>query len=167
MHAMHFCANGRPFCTSPSPVVASASLLRPIPPPVPFSCLLLFPARPLQVVMEIPLPMVLSITREHPWMFHPDVIPLTHPIRRVIEATHPEVLRGSGPDATRCALHSSTPGIMRCARHDEGVWLIPECGCVNESHWQQERAGYPKQGLDGVPDACIGGHGVILWCITF
>ena len=41
--------------------------------------------------MEIPMEMMVSVSKEHPWMFHPDIVPLGHPIFEVINATNPEV----------------------------------------------------------------------------
>ncbi|VAH11456.1 unnamed protein product [Triticum turgidum subsp. durum] len=40
--------------------------------------------------MEIPLELMLTITKNHPWMFFPDIIPLGHPIFDIIESTNPE-----------------------------------------------------------------------------
>ena len=45
----------------------------------------------LQVIMEIPLELMLTITQKKPWMFFPDIIPLGHPIFDIIESTDPEV----------------------------------------------------------------------------
>ena len=44
-----------------------------------------------QVIMEIPLELMLTITQKKPWMFFPDIIPLGHPIFDIIESTDPEV----------------------------------------------------------------------------
>jgi histone-lysine N-methyltransferase SETD3 len=46
---------------------------------------------PFQVIMEIPLELMLTITQKKPWMFFPDIIPLGHPIFDIIESTDPEV----------------------------------------------------------------------------
>ncbi|KQK04625.1 protein PLASTID TRANSCRIPTIONALLY ACTIVE 14 [Brachypodium distachyon] len=48
------------------------------------------PLRRARVIMEIPLELMLTITKKHPWMFFPDIIPLGHPIFDVIESTNPE-----------------------------------------------------------------------------
>eukprot|EP00267_Zea_mays_P056500 XP_023156536.1 uncharacterized protein LOC100279779 isoform X1 [Zea mays] len=45
---------------------------------------------PPEVIMEIPLELMLTITQKKPWMFFPDIIPLGHPIFDVIESTDPE-----------------------------------------------------------------------------
>ncbi|CAI7850531.1 unnamed protein product [Closterium sp. NIES-54] len=33
-----------------------------------------------RVVMEVPLPLMLSVSRDPPWMFHPDIVPMGHPV---------------------------------------------------------------------------------------
>uniref|UniRef100_A0A8R7P886 SET domain-containing protein n=1 Tax=Triticum urartu TaxID=4572 RepID=A0A8R7P886_TRIUA len=48
------------------------------------------PLRRARVIMEIPLELMLTITKNHPWMFFPDIIPLGHPIFDIIESTNPE-----------------------------------------------------------------------------
>ncbi|KAM3300622.1 hypothetical protein ACQJBY_041575 [Aegilops geniculata] len=48
------------------------------------------PLRRARVIMEIPLELMLTITKKHPWMFFPDIIPLGHPIFDIIESTNPE-----------------------------------------------------------------------------
>jgi len=45
----------------------------------------------LQVIMEIPLELMLTITQKKPWMFFSDIIPLGHPIFDIIESTDPEM----------------------------------------------------------------------------
>lgn len=45
-----------------------------------------------QVVMEIPLELMLTISKKLPWMFFPDIIPLDHPIFDIINSTNPEVI---------------------------------------------------------------------------
>lgn len=45
-----------------------------------------------QVIMEIPLELMLTISKEFPWMFFPDIIPIGHPIFDIINSTNPEVL---------------------------------------------------------------------------
>lgn len=44
-----------------------------------------------QVIMEIPLELMLTISQKLPWMFFPDIIPLGHPIFDIINSTNPEV----------------------------------------------------------------------------
>lgn len=46
---------------------------------------------PLQVIMEIPLELMLTISQKLPWMFFPDIIPIGHPIFDIINSTNPEV----------------------------------------------------------------------------
>ncbi|KAL5202009.1 hypothetical protein ABZP36_012961 [Zizania latifolia] len=48
------------------------------------------PLRRARVIMEIPLELMLTITKKPPWMFFPDIIPLDHPIFDIIESTDPE-----------------------------------------------------------------------------
>ncbi|KAG5105477.1 hypothetical protein JHK82_042447 [Glycine max] len=43
-----------------------------------------------QVIMEIPLELMLTISKKLPWMFFPDIIPLDHPIFDIINSTNPE-----------------------------------------------------------------------------
>ncbi|CAI9091074.1 OLC1v1025995C1 [Oldenlandia corymbosa var. corymbosa] len=40
--------------------------------------------------MEIPLELMLTISRKKPWMFFPDIIPIGHPIFDIINSTNPE-----------------------------------------------------------------------------
>jgi len=44
-----------------------------------------------QVIMEIPLELMLTISKKLPWMFFPNIIPLDHPIFDIINSTNPEV----------------------------------------------------------------------------
>lgn len=44
-----------------------------------------------QLIMEIPLELMLTIRQKLPWMFFPDIIPLGHPIFDIINSTDPEV----------------------------------------------------------------------------
>lgn len=44
-----------------------------------------------QVIMEIPLELMLTISQKLPWMFFPDIIPIGHPIFDIINSTNPEV----------------------------------------------------------------------------
>lgn len=44
-----------------------------------------------QVIMEIPLELMLTISQKLPWMFFPDIIPVGHPIFDIINSTNPEV----------------------------------------------------------------------------
>ncbi|CAN1828573.1 Protein PLASTID TRANSCRIPTIONALLY ACTIVE 14 [Linum perenne] len=48
------------------------------------------PLRRPRRIMEIPLELMLTISKKHPWMFFPDIIPLGHPIFDIINSTHPE-----------------------------------------------------------------------------
>lgn len=41
--------------------------------------------------MEIPLELMLTISKKQPWMFFPDIIPVGHPIFDIINSTNPEV----------------------------------------------------------------------------
>ncbi|CAJ2637638.1 unnamed protein product [Trifolium pratense] len=43
-----------------------------------------------RVIMEIPLELMLTISKKLPWMFFPDIIPLGHPIFDIINSTDPE-----------------------------------------------------------------------------
>lgn len=44
-----------------------------------------------QIVLEVPLPLMVTLSRDPPWMFFPNIVPLGHPIFDVIDSTHPEV----------------------------------------------------------------------------
>ena len=46
----------------------------------------------MQVIMEIPLELMLTISQKLPWMFFPDIIPMGHPIFDIINSTNPEVI---------------------------------------------------------------------------
>ena len=46
----------------------------------------------LQVIMEIPLELMITIRQKHPWMFFPDIVPIGHPIFDIINSTDPEVV---------------------------------------------------------------------------
>ncbi|XP_047170562.1 protein PLASTID TRANSCRIPTIONALLY ACTIVE 14 [Vigna umbellata] len=48
------------------------------------------PLRRPRVIMEIPLELMLTISKKLPWMFFPDIIPLDHPIFDIINSTNPE-----------------------------------------------------------------------------
>ncbi|KAG6782998.1 hypothetical protein POTOM_012425 [Populus tomentosa] len=48
------------------------------------------PLRRARVVMEIPIELMLNISKKLPWMFFPDIIPLGHPIFDIINSTDPE-----------------------------------------------------------------------------
>ncbi|KAL2970591.1 hypothetical protein AAZX31_15G148900 [Glycine max] len=48
------------------------------------------PLRRARVIMEIPLELMLTISKKLPWMFFPDIIPLDHPIFDIINSTNPE-----------------------------------------------------------------------------
>ncbi|GJP65916.1 hypothetical protein CLOP_g22815, partial [Closterium sp. NIES-67] len=43
-----------------------------------------------KVVLEVPLPLMLSVSRDPPWMFHPDIVPMGHPVYDVIAAAEGE-----------------------------------------------------------------------------
>ncbi|KAI8524767.1 hypothetical protein RHMOL_Rhmol13G0174700 [Rhododendron molle] len=43
-----------------------------------------------RVIMEVPLELMLTISKEFPWMFFPDIIPIGHPIFDIINSTNPE-----------------------------------------------------------------------------
>ncbi|KAL8170209.1 hypothetical protein V2J09_022013 [Rumex salicifolius] len=43
-----------------------------------------------RIVMEIPLELMLTISKNPPWMFFPDIIPVGHPIFDIINSTDPE-----------------------------------------------------------------------------
>lgn len=45
----------------------------------------------MQLIMEIPLELMLTISQRLPWMFFPDIIPVGHPIFDIINSTNPEV----------------------------------------------------------------------------
>ena len=44
-----------------------------------------------QVIMEIPLELMLTVSQKLPWMFFPDIVPVGHPIFDIINSTDPEV----------------------------------------------------------------------------
>ncbi|XP_015959797.1 protein PLASTID TRANSCRIPTIONALLY ACTIVE 14 isoform X1 [Arachis duranensis] len=48
------------------------------------------PLRRARVIMEIPLELMLTISKKLPWMFFPDIIPIGHPIFDIINSTDPE-----------------------------------------------------------------------------
>ncbi|XP_065854004.1 protein PLASTID TRANSCRIPTIONALLY ACTIVE 14 [Euphorbia lathyris] len=43
-----------------------------------------------RMIMEIPLELMLTISKKLPWMFFPDIIPVGHPIFDIINSTDPE-----------------------------------------------------------------------------
>ncbi|KAL9273508.1 PLASTID TRANSCRIPTIONALLY ACTIVE 14-like protein [Drosera capensis] len=43
-----------------------------------------------RMIMEIPLELMLTISKEFPWRFFPDIIPIGHPIFDIINSTNPE-----------------------------------------------------------------------------
>lgn len=43
-----------------------------------------------RVIMEVPMELMLTVSKNLPWMFFPDIVPLGHPIFDVINATDPE-----------------------------------------------------------------------------
>ncbi|KAH9623833.1 hypothetical protein KSS87_004145 [Heliosperma pusillum] len=48
------------------------------------------PLRRARMIMEIPLELMLTISKKLPWMFFPDIVPIGHPIFDIINATNPE-----------------------------------------------------------------------------
>jgi hypothetical protein len=40
--------------------------------------------------MEIPMELMVTVSKDLPWMFHPDIVPLGHPIFDVINSTNVE-----------------------------------------------------------------------------
>ncbi|XP_057457604.1 protein PLASTID TRANSCRIPTIONALLY ACTIVE 14-like [Lotus japonicus] len=44
----------------------------------------------IEVIMEIPLELMLTISKKLPWMFFPDIIPIGHPIFDIINPANPE-----------------------------------------------------------------------------
>uniref|UniRef100_A0A7C9ER30 SET domain-containing protein n=1 Tax=Opuntia streptacantha TaxID=393608 RepID=A0A7C9ER30_OPUST len=48
------------------------------------------PLRRARMIMEIPLELLLTISKKLPWMFFPDIIPIGHPIFDIINSTNPE-----------------------------------------------------------------------------
>ncbi|CAI0546306.1 unnamed protein product [Linum tenue] len=48
------------------------------------------PLRRPRMIMEIPLELMLTVSKKHPWMFFPDIIPVGHPIFDIINSTNPE-----------------------------------------------------------------------------
>ncbi|GAB4859362.1 Protein PLASTID TRANSCRIPTIONALLY ACTIVE 14 [Ancistrocladus abbreviatus] len=48
------------------------------------------PLRRARMIMEIPLELMLTISKKLPWMFFPDIIPVGHPIFDIINSTDPE-----------------------------------------------------------------------------
>lgn len=43
-----------------------------------------------RIIMEIPLELMISISKDPPWIFHPDYVPLGHPIFDIINSTDAE-----------------------------------------------------------------------------
>lgn len=48
------------------------------------------PLRRARMIMEIPLELMLTISKKLPWMFFPDIVPVGHPIFDIINSTNPE-----------------------------------------------------------------------------
>lgn len=48
------------------------------------------PLRRARMIMEIPLELMLTISKRLPWMFFPDIVPVGHPIFDIINSTDPE-----------------------------------------------------------------------------
>ncbi|KAJ9183376.1 hypothetical protein P3X46_007239 [Hevea brasiliensis] len=48
------------------------------------------PLRRARIIMEIPIELMLTISKKLPWMFFPDIIPVGHPIFDIINSTDPE-----------------------------------------------------------------------------
>lgn len=59
-----------------------------------------------QVIMEIPLELMLTISKKLPWMFFPDIVPIGHPIFDIINSTNPEVLKFQFPFFTKSSISS-------------------------------------------------------------
>ncbi|KAG8657485.1 protein PLASTID TRANSCRIPTIONALLY ACTIVE 14 isoform X1 [Manihot esculenta] len=49
------------------------------------------PLRRARMIMEIPIELMLTISKKLPWMFFPDIIPIGHPIFDIINSTDPEI----------------------------------------------------------------------------
>eukprot|EP00250_Pteridium_aquilinum_P013438 c21342_g1_i2 orf=288-1751(+) len=47
-------------------------------------------SRKSRIIMEIPLELMISVSKDPPWIFHPDFIPLGHPIFDIINSTDAE-----------------------------------------------------------------------------
>ncbi|XP_038711919.1 protein PLASTID TRANSCRIPTIONALLY ACTIVE 14-like isoform X2 [Tripterygium wilfordii] len=60
------------------------------------------PTRRARVIMEIPLELMLTISKKLPWMFFPDIIPVGHPIFDIINSTDPELYGDFLPSAEEC-----------------------------------------------------------------
>lgn len=43
------------------------------------------------MIMEIPLELMLTISKKVPWMFFPDIVPVGHPIFDIINSTDAKV----------------------------------------------------------------------------
>ncbi|CAM6094608.1 unnamed protein product [Calypogeia fissa] len=43
-----------------------------------------------RVIMEIPMELMITVSKELPWMFFPDIVPVGHPIFETINSTDPE-----------------------------------------------------------------------------
>uniref|UniRef100_A0A803N3L1 Rubisco LSMT substrate-binding domain-containing protein n=1 Tax=Chenopodium quinoa TaxID=63459 RepID=A0A803N3L1_CHEQI len=48
------------------------------------------PLRRARMIMEIPLELMLTISKRLPWMFFPDIVPVGHPIFDIINSTDPK-----------------------------------------------------------------------------
>ncbi|XP_074275651.1 protein PLASTID TRANSCRIPTIONALLY ACTIVE 14 [Silene latifolia] len=48
------------------------------------------PLRRARMIMEVPLELMLTISKKLPWMFFPDIVPIGHPIFDIINSTNPE-----------------------------------------------------------------------------
>ncbi|KAL9227979.1 hypothetical protein vseg_003607 [Gypsophila vaccaria] len=48
------------------------------------------PLRRARMIMEIPLELMLTISKKLPWMFFPNIVPIGHPIFDIINSTNPE-----------------------------------------------------------------------------
>ncbi|KAF9618866.1 hypothetical protein IFM89_002734 [Coptis chinensis] len=55
-----------------------------------------------EVIMEIPLELMLTISQKLPWMFFPDIVPVGHPIFDIINSTDPELYGDFLPSADEC-----------------------------------------------------------------
>lgn len=54
-----------------------------------------------QVIMEVPMELMVTVSTQKPWMFFPDIVPMGHPIFDIINDTNPEV----GETSTLCTIN--------------------------------------------------------------
>ncbi|KAF2286863.1 hypothetical protein GH714_033778 [Hevea brasiliensis] len=60
------------------------------------------PLRRARIIMEIPIELMLTISKKLPWMFFPDIIPVGHPIFDIINSTDPELYGDFLPSVEEC-----------------------------------------------------------------